>query len=89
MTTHSREDLDAIYLRIFEDHREGAVILEDLHARFGTPGVVTSGGIDAVLKTYTSTAKATVIAYILNRIARAKGERPLGDADPDQEATPA
>ena len=79
-------DLDALYLAIFEDDRRGAAVLEDLHARFGTPKVTTDGGIDAVLKTYTSTAKSTVVAYILNRIARAKGERTLGPADPDQEA---
>lgn len=86
MKDRPQEELDAIYLRIFEDHREGVAILDDLHARFGTPAVVTQGGIDAVLKTYTNTAKSSVVAYILNRIARAKGERSLGPTDPDQEA---
>lgn len=86
MQDRPQEEVDALYLSIFESDARGAAILDDLHARFGTPVVTTSGGIDAVLKTYTSTAKATVIAYILNRIARAKGERPLGSADPDQEA---
>ena len=77
MTTRTQEDLDSLYLDIFESDIRGAAILEDLHARFGTPKVVTSGGIDAVLQTYSSTAKSIVIAHILTRIARAKGDRPI------------
>lgn len=77
MTERTQTDLDRLYLAIFEDDARGAAVLEDLHARFGSPKVVTTGGIDAVLQTYSSTAKSTVIAHILNRIARAKGERPI------------
>lgn len=84
MKDRSNDDLAALYLAVFEDDRRGAAILDDLHARFGTPKVTTDGGIDAVLKTYTSTAKSTVVAYILNRIAQAKGERSLGPVDPDE-----
>lgn len=80
------DNLAALYQAVFEDDQRGAAILEDLHARFGTPKVTTDGGIDAVLKTYTSTAKSTVVAYILNRIAQAKGERPLGPVDHDEGA---
>lgn len=84
MTDRTNDDIAALYLAVFEDDRRGAAILDDLHARFGTPKVTTDGGIDAVLKTYTSTAKSTVVAYILNRIAQAKGERSLGPVDPEE-----
>ena len=43
----------------------------------------TVGGIDAVLQTYSSTAKSTVIAYILNRIDQANGRRPINQQDED------
>lgn len=79
-------DLPALYRDIFESDARGAAILEDLHRRFGSPKVVTVGGIDAVLQTYSSTAKSTVIAYILNRIDQANGERPI---NPQDEDTPA
>lgn len=78
--------LDGLYRDIFETDARGAAILEDLHARFGSPKVVTVGGIDAVLQTYSSTAKSTVIAYILNRIAKANGERPINQQDEDTNA---
>lgn len=77
MTERTQAELDRLYLDIFEADARGSAILDDLHARFGTPKVVTTGGIDAVLQTYSSTAKSTVIAHILNRIARAKGDRPI------------
>ena len=86
MTERTNEDLADLYRAVFEDDRRGAAILDDLHARFGTPKVTTDGGIDAVLKTYTSTAKSTVVAYILNRIAQAKGERSLGPVEPEEGA---
>lgn len=77
------DDLPSLYRDIFEIDARGAVILEDLHARFGSPKVVTVGGIDAVLQTYSSTAKSTVIAYILNRIDQANGRRPINQQDED------
>lgn len=81
------DTLAAIYRDIFEADARGAAILEDLHRRFGTPKVTTDGGIDAVLKTYTSTAKSTVIAYILNRIDQANGQRPINQPTDDEEPT--
>ena len=80
------DDLPALYRDIFESDTRGAAILEDLHARFGSPKVVTVGGIDAVLQTYSSTAKSTVIAYILNRIDQANGRRPINQQDEETSA---
>jgi hypothetical protein len=78
--------LPELYLAIFEHDARGAALLDDLHARFGTPKVVTDGGIDAVLKTYKSTGQSLVIAYILSQIARAKGDRPI-NMEPDEDPT--
>lgn len=86
MTERTQAELDRLYLDIFEADARGSAILDDLHARFGTPKVVTTGGIDAVLQTYSSTAKSTVIAHILNRIARAKGDRPINMDNEDKPA---
>ncbi len=66
-----------VYRDIFEHDARGASILEDLHSRFGVVRVVTTGGIDAVLKTYKSAAHAEVIGFILNRIAQANGQSPI------------
>jgi hypothetical protein len=63
-----------VYRDIFEHDARGASILEDLHARFGVVKVSTTGGIDAVLKTYKSAAHAEVVGFILNRIAQANGQ---------------
>lgn len=82
----SPDNIAELYRDIFEADARGAAILDDLHARFGTPKVVTTGGIDAVLQTFSSTAKSTVIAYILNRIAQANGERPINPQDEDTNA---
>ena len=84
MTDQDR--LPALYRDIFETDQRGAAILEDLHARFGIVRVTTNGGVDAVLKTFTSAAQAHVLGYILNQIAKANGDRPINPQD--EEATP-
>lgn len=60
------------YKLIFEDHRVGAAIFEDLYRRFAAPAKVhTDGGIDAVLKTYRASAHREVIEFIVKQINRA------------------
>lgn len=80
------ENLPELYRDIFEADARGAAILEDLHARFGVVKVTTTGGVDAVLKTFTSAAHAQVLGYILNRIAQANGERLINPQDEDPNA---
>lgn len=75
-------ELAELYRDIFESDRRGAVILEDLHMRFGRVNVHTDGGIDAVLKTFKSGAQAAVVGYIHNRIAQASGLTPINPEDP-------
>lgn len=77
------EALAGLYRDIFETDARGAAILEDLHARFGVVRVTTNGGVDAVLKTFTSAAQAQVLGYILNQIANANGDRPINPQDED------
>lgn len=60
------------YKMIFEDHRVGAAILEDLTRRFARPAVMT-GGIDAVLQTYQRDGMRRVIEHIVTQINRANG----------------
>lgn len=61
-----------LYKALFEDDKRGVVILEDLTRRFARPAV-TTGGIDAVLKTYHRDGMRQVIEYIINQINRANG----------------
>lgn len=62
----------ADYALIFEDHRVGAAIFEDLVQRFAR-GAVTSGGIDAVLQTYQHAGMRKVLDYITLRINQTHG----------------
>lgn len=61
-----------VYARVFENHAEGRLILEELTARFARPAV-TSGGIDAILQTYQRDGARRVIEFIVGRINQAAG----------------
>lgn len=60
------------YAELFEDDRRGAAILEDLTRRFAK-NATTTGGIDAVLKTYLSQGEWNVIQFIVNMINQSHG----------------
>ncbi len=66
------EQTDAMFKRVFEDHHEGRLVLEILIQRFAR-NAVTSGGIDAILKTYMQAGHREVLDHILLRINRASG----------------
>ena len=61
-----------MYSRVFENHAEGALILEDLVRRFHRPAQL-SGGIDAVLTTYHREGARSVVDFIVNQCNRANG----------------
>lgn len=61
-----------IYKAVFEDDKRGAAILEELIQRFSRPAV-TTGGIDAVLKTYHREGARSVVDFIVARINQANG----------------
>lgn len=61
-----------MYARVFENHAEGALILEDLVKRFHR-GAQLSGGIDAILNTYHREGARAVVDYIVTQCNRANG----------------
>lgn len=63
-----------MYLDIFETDRRGQAVFEDLYARFaGSAKVHTTGGIDAVLRTYRDAAHREVIEHIVRMCNIARG----------------
>jgi hypothetical protein len=61
-----------VYARVFENHAEGAQILEELIRRFARPAKL-EGGIDAVLATYHRDGARSVVEFIAARINQAHG----------------
>lgn len=61
-----------IYARVFEEYRDGAMILEELARRFARPAKL-EGGIDAILATYHRDGARSVIEFIVSRINQANG----------------
>lgn len=61
-----------LYAQVFEGDTRGAAILEELVQRFSRPAV-TTGGIDAVLKTYHREGARSVVEFIVARINQANG----------------
>lgn len=57
----------ADYKMLFEDHRVGAAVLEDLILLFSKPAVL-DGGIDAAIKTYHRLGQRSVIDHIVRQI---------------------
>lgn len=66
------EDIDAMFKRVFEEHHEGRMCLDLLVQRFAR-NAVTTGGIDAILKTYMQAGHREVLDHVLLRINRANG----------------
>lgn len=61
-----------VYARVFENHAEGAQILEDLIARFGRNPYVR-GGLEAQRQTDFNAGQHEVVQFILRRINQAHG----------------
>lgn len=59
-----------VYSRVFVDNPEGALILEDLTARFHDRQVYVQGGIEAERETAKRAAENGVIGFILRRVAQ-------------------
>lgn len=57
----------ADYKMVFEDHRVGAAILEDMILLFSKPAVL-EGGIDAAIKTYHRLGERAVVDHIVRQI---------------------
>lgn len=70
--TRASEVTPEMYARVFENHAEGVLILEDLVRRFHRPAQL-SGGIDAVLTTYHREGSRAVVDFIVSQCNRANG----------------
>lgn len=62
------------YARVFENHAEGAQILEELVSRFGG-NPYKRGGLEAQRETDFRAGQLSVVTFILNRINTANGVR--------------
>jgi hypothetical protein len=63
---------DQMYARVFENHAEGKLILEDLVAKFGRNPFV-KGGPEGDRSTCFNAGQLSVVSHILNHINRAAG----------------
>ena len=60
------------YARVFENHAEGRLILDDLTARFGG-GIYVKGGLEGDRQTCFNAGRRSVLDFILGRINQANG----------------
>ncbi len=79
MVTDRKVDPEA-YARVFENHAEGRVILEDLTARFGG-GIYVKGGLEGDRQTCFNAGRRSVLDFILGRINQANGAETDDDED--------
>ena len=70
------------YKQIFEDHKVGAAILEELIQRFAKAPVMR-GGIDAILQTYAFGGQRRVLDHIANQINRANNVQVTDEGEDD------
>lgn len=62
----------AMYMRVFEQHAEGALVLEDLVKRYAR-GPVYTGGIDGIRKSDHNAGARSVVEFITARLNQAHG----------------
>jgi len=80
----SKPNLPSDYALIFEAHRVGASILEELIARFGRNPYVR-GGLEAQRETDFRAGQKEVVDFIVRRINQANGHEPVTDLEPSKE----
>jgi hypothetical protein len=74
----------AEYALIFEDHKIGAAILEELIARFGGNPYVP-GALEAQRETDYRAGRKAVVDFIVLRINQAAGHEAVTDLEPTKE----
>lgn len=74
MTTERKADADT-YARVFEGHHEGALILEDLTARFGG-ALFVKGGEEGRRQTDFNLGRRSVLDFIISQINQANNVPP-------------
>jgi hypothetical protein len=70
----------AMFARVFENHHEGRLLLEELTRRFARPPVL-EGGIDGIRKSDFRAGQREVVEFIVRQINRANG---VTDANPEE-----
>ena len=83
--TGERKADPATYARVFEGHHEGALILEDLIARFGG-ALFVKGGEEGRRETDYRLGRRAVLDHILGQINRANDAPEPQDGDESQPA---
>lgn len=71
----------AMYARVFVDHHEGRLILEDLAARFYDVQVYVPGGAEGARETDRRAARREPVQFILNMLGQVN-EPPADDESP-------
>jgi hypothetical protein len=61
-----------VYARVFENHAEGRMILDDLASRFAG-GIYVKGGLEGDRQTCYNAGRRSVLDFIIGRINQANG----------------
>ena len=77
--TQERKVDPAMYARVFEGHAEGALVLQDLVARFYDVNVFVRGGPEGARETDRRAARREVVHFILHMIGQVKEPPPQED----------
>lgn len=72
----SRKATPEMYGRVFEGHAEGAILLEDLVARFYDRRSFTPGGVEGARMTDFKEGRREVVSFILKQIGQVKEDSP-------------
>ena len=65
-----RKATPEMYSRVFEGHAEGAILLEDLVARFYDRPSFTAGGVDGGRMTDYKEGRRAVVGFILTQLGQ-------------------
>lgn len=72
--TDSTKATPEMYGRVFEGHAEGAIILQDLVARFYDRRSFTPGGVEGARMSDFKEGRRDVVAFVLKQVGQVKGE---------------
>jgi hypothetical protein len=74
--TDSTKATAEMYARVFNGHAEGAILLEDLVARFYDRRSFTPGGVEGARMTDFKEGRREVVSFILKQIGQVKEDSP-------------
>lgn len=74
--TDSTKATPEMYARVFQGHAEGAILLEDLVARFYDRRSFTPGGVEGARATDFKEGRREVVSFILKQLGQVKEDSP-------------